>query len=158
MPRLLRVLAVLVGLVVGLVGALWVSMEQMWGDQVVAPPYDNIVVSHQDGAMSVTGSLGEVWLEPVDDETWVVLRSIDGAEPEELFRGPQEDAERFADTAWRTVLVAGTEDEVNAWLAAHERGPQLIGPLLTVGAGVGLVLLGLLTGRRTSTVPRATAA
>ncbi|MCV2393114.1 hypothetical protein OEB99_02220 [Actinotalea sp. M2MS4P-6] len=152
MPRLLRLAMVLAGLGLALVGAVWVSLEQSWGHQIVAPPYGDFVVGQTDGAMSVTGALGDVWVEPADGDTWVVLRSVEGTDPEELFRGAQEDAQLYAETEARVVVVEGDRAEVEAWIADHERGPQLFGPIVLLAAGTAIVLAGLFAGRHRTTV------
>ena len=150
MPRLLRFAIAAAGLMLVLAGGLWGALESdKWGDQIVAPPYENLTVALSgDGTAQVVGSLGETWVEPVGDEVWVVLRSVEGADPKELFRGPQEDAQAYRELEAVTVLVEGTEAEVDAWIADHRRGAQLLGPVLLAAAGAAVVLVGLLAGRR----------
>jgi hypothetical protein len=149
MPRPLRWVIVAGGLAVVLIGGLWASLEsQMWGDQVVAPPYENVSVAVLgDGTAQVVGELGEVWVEPLDAEVWVVLRAVEGADPVELFRGTQEDAQVFKEVGAKVVLAEGTRDEVDGWVAEHRRGARLVGPFVVIGVGSAVVLAGALAGR-----------
>ncbi len=149
MSRPVRTVVVVIGLLLLGAGSVWRSLETDWGNQVVVPPYTEVVeVQDESGVWQAVGREGEVWVEQVGDGSFVVLRAREGEAPVELFRGADEEAQRFRELETGVVLVSGTRAEVGAWLEQYERGAHVLLPNLVLAAGVAVVVGGLLLGRR----------
>jgi len=146
-----RITIVVVGGLLLLGGSFARAIEDTYGGTTES---EHVVVG--DGTLEIYDILDEgahrYEIEEVDDSTSVVFEILDTGDRLEAFRGSPDAAEAFeleAESQSRVLAYSGPRDEALAWdeARAAEDKNYLI-PNLVIGAGILLIVAGILLGWR----------